>query len=194
MKKLLFILSLIPSLCLADNVIWTVTGSTGNDQATRLTPEQSRTTIGAIGEINGFASTGQTVTNSNTLVSSTQATVVLTPGTWNVDAFYDISTTATTSVGSKLNMRFTGSSTQVFNYFGANPSSTTAIGSTPGWNPSSKVLPYSPTSPNGSMVGTINGQIVVVTTGTLEFQFAQNTASPGQSATLNAGSFIRAWK
>lgn len=140
----------------------------------------------------GMSIADETVTNSATLVSSASVRATLPPGSWYFETLIDLTATATTGVGSKFNFRFTGTSSSArISPFVASSTQTSNVNQN-GIYQTGQNLPYAVIGANGSLLVRATGFVVVTAQGILEVQFAQNTATPAQSAILRNGSYLLA--
>lgn len=138
-----------------------------------------------------FQAADELVTNSTTFVASSYLTTALAAGTYFFEMWCEIDTTATTSVGTKINFAFSGAATSAISVYRTAPTALTTVNQSLTYDNASTSLPYSVTSPSGAIAARITGRIVVTVAGTLNVQFAESTASSGNSATLKTGSYLR---
>ncbi|CAN5798004.1 hypothetical protein BH09VER1_BH09VER1_48450 [soil metagenome] len=133
----------------------------------------------------------QTVTNSSTLVTSTDLTCTLAPGTYAFRLDVALTVTSITSAGSRVSFNFSGtaSSSSLLTYRSV-PVALNADNTSPSYSSGDNALPYGSSSQDRSFNGTLIGQLVVTVSGDLRFQFAESAASAGNSVTLKKGSML----
>jgi hypothetical protein len=147
---------------------------------------------GVIGTV-AFVTSTQSVTNSATLTDSTEAQLILSPGVYEVETEEFIGSSDFTNAGSKSAVTFTGTLTvNSSSVDRANVAGSVPLNVAPTWDGGGFGL-TSVIGANGfSFHNARKGKITVTVGGTLKIQFAQNTAVALQTATLIAGSYIKA--
>lgn len=152
-------------------------------------------TLASLGVISKSQQLDQVVTNSSTLVDSTDLVIPITvTGTYSFYAMVQVNASSVTAAGYKSTILFTGTATTAL----INGLSVDATATAPGGFPTTIInpqpLPYARGASTCSYYGLYSGMLVVTGTGSLKIQFAENAASAAQTATLKAGSVLSVTK
>lgn len=197
---------LVASGTLAVTGATTLTGNlTGNGTANTL-PNQTaaggsyvmtRDLVDARGGYtkSALVQSNQVVTDSNTMTDSTALQLTLEVGTWYVDTFELIGSSAYATGGAKSQLTFTGTTTYVGTRFRSGASNIEPINVAPTWGGSGENMNGACNFPTQSSLCVRRGYVIVTVQGTLKVQFAQSAETgASESATLLVGSYIRATK
>jgi hypothetical protein len=134
-----------------------------------------------------FSISDESVSNSNAYNASSNATISLDIGTYLIEAFAEVQTTATTGVGTRAGLAFSGSlSSSRIVIFRAGPTALTPLNQAPTLDNGTTTLNYQGLNVSGSLLYRLHGRIVVSASGALRITFGQGTATAGQTATLMA--------
>ncbi|MGB8356321.1 MAG: hypothetical protein WCD79_20650 [Chthoniobacteraceae bacterium] len=160
-------------------------------------PATARTNIGAASLVAAqFQTSDQVVTNSTTLVSSTNCSVVLNTGTYLCESLAVLTNSSTTGL-SKTQVNFTGSATQlgisVWRVFSTNIDPNGLDLTFCNQDDATTNYNFSETNfgSNRSMIIKQHFKLAVTTSGTLSIQFAMVTASgTGDTCTLLPSSYL----
>lgn len=160
-------------------------------QVTGILPLANAGTGGAV----AMVATDQSVTNTTTLTDSTAAQIALGTGTYFIETRELIGSSDFTNAGSKSAVAFTGTmSITEAGVERGGAAATVPQNVAPSWGQTTDTLTTS-IGANGSSFYTHRWAVIVVTgAGTIKIQFAQNTAVAAQTATIIAGSYIKAVK
>jgi hypothetical protein len=146
-------------------------------------------------EKRSFATADQSITNSATLTDSTYLTLTLETGTWEIETLELVGSSSFATAGCRSQLFFTGTTSAIYGTkFRANANNAQPLNASPSWTGTAETVNSLSNSPTQSQVVVRRGQYVVTGSGTLKVQFAQSTATATQTATLFAGSFLRATK
>ena len=132
------------------------------------------------------ASAGQTVTNSTTLTDSTYLQQALSAGSYEVIVYAKISADTDSTKGVRVNVTYTGTFSNVCGLTNWGVNAATTPGDTASNNSSAAPVSTSSfvTISGGSAAVIVRATFDASTSGTLKFQFCQNSAAAGTSCTL----------